>query len=924
MVFALGCAVVMGLCAIGPATPDIGFGGVPVLGAKDTLRQLQKPYDLVKLNVLGANYCENLLDMRLNVTSYSHMNLDSPVGDAWNLQFPDDSARFLEAVAWEDENSPIVRLELARRLTKGLLAAYVPGAYSQHYFRHRNGGKTFLIFGDKQAPGRLLLSMWGDEISGSLKVGFRVRREGKWVDMNAFTHSDPEGSPIDAGAARSGRWWNTSPVPVTREYRSAGGNVTFSGSYGFSDEDRPLEFGFRSGSGEPIQVVVGEPACPMPLLGDYRIPTVVHLPDRKTTYRSDTDGDHTFERPAFHYLVLRKPGAWASPGYSTALVVSWEGAPDRVEVIADKGYGEVRVCYPGPAGKVHLQPYHWVEGNDLEILHRAGECMAAGKPIPQQGFPTQQMENALPAGLAAGAYLLTRYADPMATTARINAARRVDRLIAAEAEGKTFARIFFEVKAAAWMARACRAAGDAAGVARYSAFVDQSMKRMCAPQTGYDGKAWPDGWTHFCCAKACRLAYDATGNPEYLAAFERAANVYTIDDKGIYRYGKRLDAPGGFDTYSGSLAMGVWGCADMADRVQQLIDLKAPNGWYEPTRPVCDTWNDAGAGPWSQDDANPEYVGISLRAAKLPTSRKTIVPVGAFPSYDRTGKVVLDGRPLVRNPYFLPGVGKARTIPASQIGKGPAVTSLELVPGTAAERSALVAERGGVVDGRRTVTGAEAPLVYRFEVGKAAGLALDLRMQGDGYRVEVSPDGYRWIERMDTWDPVQADHSTDLSFLVGSREELVRLDVMDQPELIQRLGEGAHRTYPYDMSLVSTCYLEVMAANGYKLSLSPNGKAWREVARDTDIDGGAGKAGEDAAVLRMLDATPFIGKEGHLYFRIADRKEAAADYGHRTGLLRRTTVYAAFKSPRVFVRISNVRADAGHSFTVERVSLREW
>ncbi|MBM3496594.1 MAG: hypothetical protein FJX72_20085, partial [Armatimonadetes bacterium] len=522
--------VVLTLLAASVAADDVGFGGKPFLGPKDTLRRLFAPYDLVKLHVLGMTYCENLLDCRLNTTSYTQLNADEPWGDGYNLQFPDDAARFLECVAWEDQYSPIVRLELARRLVKGMLAARVPGAFCESYFRHRSGGKTFLIAGDKQGtPGRLALTMWGDELSGSLKVGFRVRNGDDWRGMDGFRFSDPPDSLLEPWKARTDRWWHASPITVTRRFASDAATVDFTGRYWLSDDDKPLEYAFNMLTEDPrqrgpraatssrakrsdpdhrqgaanragslrfarddvvggtlsdltspvtgpapkdrsgIEVVIGEPGCPIPLLGDYRRPTTIHLPDRTTTFRSDKDGDRAFDRPHFRYLILRKTGgAFATTGYSAALLVIWDGKPERVEVIADKGYGEVRVQYAGRAGRVWLNPYYWLDEADIELVHRSAEHYLRHGTLLQNGFPTQQMWNAIPAGIAAGAYLLARHRDPMAQTAWVNAKRTVDRLFAAEDEGKTLVRAFFPVKAAAWMMKAARERGDRAMEERYA------------------------------------------------------------------------------------------------------------------------------------------------------------------------------------------------------------------------------------------------------------------------------------------------------------------------------------------------------------------------------------------------------------------------------------------------------------------------
>ncbi len=668
---------------------------------------------------------------------------------------------------------------------------------------------------------------------------------------------------------------------------------------------------------------MGEPGCPLPLLGDYRIPTRLHLPDRVTTFRSDTDGDRVFAKPDFRYLFLCKPGSWAAPGYSTGLLLLWDGQPERVAVIADKGYGEVQVTYAGAAGKVWLYPYHWLDDADLEAIHRSAEQFLATGTLLQHGFPSVQMLNAIPAGVAAGAYLLSRYNDPMAPTARLGAARLVDRLFAAEDEGKSLVRSFFPVKAAAWMLKTATELGDRELQERYRRWLERAMQRMCSPAAGYDGSAWPDGWTHFNGAKACWLAADASGKAEYLAAFERAAAVYTIDAQGIYRYGQKMDAPGGFETYSGSLPLGVWGCAGKLDRVEQLINLDVPNGWHEPTKPVRATWNDAGAGPWAQDDANPEYLGLSLRGACLPTARKVILPVGAFPLYDATGRVEITGLPSVHNPFFLPGAGQPCVVREKDIRKAPKVTCTVVIPGSRSEHRHLAQAAGRLTPAGRVCTGAEAPLVYRFDTDEAVGIGLDLRLCGDGYRVEVSPDGKRWFERLDSWDREPADVSLDLSFLAGSREELLPLLTVSPAPAARTVPRAGATVYTLDLPQVTGCWLEVLAGNGYRIEISADGTTWLPGIAASDADGGSGKAEPDAAWLRLLDATPCLGRGAPLRVRISDVGEASA-YGGRPAFLQRLVAYGTLRSGQTWVRLANVSTHPERSLTLAKLVLRTW
>jgi hypothetical protein len=124
---ALLCMAVIALTSACATAQQAWFGGQPPLGAQDERRHLFRPYSAVQLDYLGANYCENLLDKRVNTTSYTHQGFDSNKLDAWNLQFPDDASRIAEAFVWEDEYSGIARLESVRRFELGMLAAHIPG-----------------------------------------------------------------------------------------------------------------------------------------------------------------------------------------------------------------------------------------------------------------------------------------------------------------------------------------------------------------------------------------------------------------------------------------------------------------------------------------------------------------------------------------------------------------------------------------------------------------------------------------------------------------------------------------------------------------------------------------------------------------------------------------------------------------------------
>jgi hypothetical protein len=901
------------------------YGGQPPLGPGDHRRHLFRPYTAVELNTLAGNYCENLLDKRLNITSYSHQGSDSNRWDAWNLQFPDDAARNLEGYVWEDRYSGMARLETVRRITKGLLAAHIPGTRAHHFFRHRSGGKTYLLFDDSETGG-LLYSTWGDTIEGYLGIGFSVFDGEAWHETEAYDHHDLAEGMADPGTARSPRNWNRSPHRIEREYRRGTSVVRLAGEYGLSDEDLPVSVAFTAPSAEKLAVCIGRKGKHMPLLWDAKAPGILRYPDRQTSRRSDVDGDVTIENPGFNYVVLQKESTWACPGYSSALLILWEGRAEALEAMAENGYGEIRVVFAAgeagttaTTGRVMLYPFPWVSGEEMEHVFRNAESFLATGRLMQNGFPSQQLMNAIPAGLAAGATLLAKYRDPFAPTARVEAENAVDAVLDPFDKGWSFARSFFPVKAAAWMVELGKISNDADLVRKYTPRVRQTMEIMLSPESHYDGRGWPDGWTHFNCMKAAWLAYEATGIETYREVYERAMEVYTIDEKGIYRDGKALDAPGGFEVYAGALPMAVWGHWGLKDNVEKLINLQVPNGWHHPEIPVADLWNDAGAGPWSQDDANPDMLGFMLRGYELPTEPKVLLPTGAFPVMHEDGRVEATWRPVVDNPFFM---SSSREVVVLEGGATPGPVTETVYPID--------------VDRERIAT---EPLSWSFEVGEVRGAALDLSVSQGHYRVSVSPDGEHWIPRLDSWCDSPMRRSLDLSFLTGGTDELVRaLTLYPADEggwLVEEdhsaAGESGVRTVATDghciyrtgVPSMVQCHIEALVANDYRVDFSPDREHWHEALSPDQVTPAAGDDQTDAAWLRMADASNHIGPGGVVYVRLRNGGDEAS-YGGRPAFLARLTVYATYRTDTIHVRMEPAPFAAEPRFVLDSGRLRTW
>jgi hypothetical protein len=224
--------------------------------------------------------------------------------------------------------------------------------------------------------------------------------------------------------------------------------------------------------------------------------------------------------------------------------------------------------------------------------------------------------------------------------------------------------------------------------------------------------------------------------------------------------------------------------------------------------------------------------------------------------------------------------------------------------------------------------------VYRFDLRRSQGAALDFRLQGDGYRIEVSPDAKRWLKSYESWSDVSEEKSLDASFLTGSTDELIKLVTIVPPadeafvvnqagSQVQRghsryLAAGGSIVYALDLQGVKECHLDLLAGNGYRLECSSDRKAWNEVIASKAVDS---KRMPDAGWLWPADVTGFLAKDGKLYARFSDTRDSGLYQGHNAFLCR-LTVYGTLKSDSVWVRLSNV-APTGR-FDLQRIACRTW
>ncbi len=928
-----------------------GFLNTPLLeeSPQEKLRHLLAPYDVISLNYLAANYTENLIDKRVNVSEFTHLDSDVNWWDAYHLSYPDDTGRLIEGLAFEDQYSPVVRLELIRRFTRGIVAAKHPGTYALYAFRNKLSSKCHFMLNDNRADrkGCVLLGDWADSLAGFFSVGFEASFEKESGGLQIAKVGDFEFSdnPNEAGkhgteVIRSSRYNNESPFVFNRTYEREGYRIDFRGRYWLSDENLPAEFLYTSKEAQKIQIQIGgDKSDDMGLFSRAQgTESFIYLPNRTMAADASKDGFFAVENPEYNYLVLRREGAaFAMPGYSSALLVVWDGTPDEVRVEKDEkgAFGKILISYSAEAegcvARLRLFPLEHVNHHDMNWVYSNAESILENGRVNLNGYPASWVMNSTGLGLASGAYVLAKYNDPYFRTAYLNACDVTDDLLNNWERGMTYARIWFPLKALCWMVKTADLIGDKDAVEKYKPWIPKIADTMLSGLHGYDGAGWPGGYNHFNCTKALWLAHEVTGEEKYLDAYERALAVYSIDADGVIsRNGTPLKIQAGMDTYFGALPLAVWGhggeTKEYYPLIERLLHSKMPAGSHEaPGWTVGDMFHDGGTGPWFCPDSNADFLGSALGGAKIPVSKKYVTAIGDFPIYNRKGKVTFIRKPFFKSPYF----------------PTPSLKTEILAPGrrrTLAEPKTVVFKPGSATDAffaqskwqKVGVLGNGESMTYKFDILNATDALVELTLQSrSGYRVEISPDGKHWFDRADTWSEADRQIPVDLAPLCNNSDELLRIldycPARDASAVISQRGQRIEReyytyisdegscTYRFKFPGIKECFFDFLVGNGYKIELSKDGKSWTPAinaaekrvreSEKTDSEYLNGLAlQKDAGWIASVDATPFIGNEGDVYVRFSSN-HASGIYDGQDPFIRRIKAYGRYTVDNAWVRI---------------------
>jgi hypothetical protein len=125
------------------------------------------------------------------------------------------------------------------------------------------------------------------------------------------------------------------------------------------------------------------------------------------------------------------------------------------------------------------------------------------------------------------------------------------------------------------------------------------------------------------------------------------------------------------------------------------------------------------------------------------------------------------------------------------------------------------------------------------------------------------------------------------------------------------------------MPNVVECRLELYVGNGYRIQCSSDGIHW-----STGIDAGQvqmrqGIDQTDAAWIRMLDVTKYLGSRKTVYLKFSDMGDRKK-YSGQTAFLRRISAYTIMLSDTLFIKLSNVSESNNKAFTLRDITFRKW
>ena len=575
------------------------------------LERRYAPYTLTKLNWLSGNYLQSILDKRYDLLPFTTDAQGAPT----NYHFVHDSARVLLALADEERYTPVVRLQFAWLLFKGIASARLPGPNPNYSMKldsspltltpNKTGGFRVVYHQDNTEPVCVLDAKIGKEEQGS----------SGWLPDSSLS------SPVDFH--RGGE------IGYRMDYSDmTGGALRF--GYGVAQPLIAPYVRFHAPAGTEARVRISGIAAQ----GDWFIPYSWGPDSMVLSDGSMFDTSHpapvSWSHPAFHWMILHGVNT-GDYTFGRALIIGWTGNPDQITCSKEGNhFSDIVIAYRAGKG---LDERAWVMPIDgispamdypiaLARLLRKGD----GR-VGTHGFDpvrTLNRDDTVLAGFAAAAYLFRKYHCPEYPAALRLAEQTTDYYMKLQKAGVQSNELYHPIAACEYLILA--------GQPRYKedmrVWADRVV-RMQKPDGSWEWLNW-----QLRCMIALLRAYDTTGDKRYLQSYQKGLGTLSIREDGVY-WKNRL-AP--FDeTFAGALLCAVLGHQGDLKPIPAVIHL-ADEGFL----------GDFGFCRCSDLD---EYaLGFSAKGLHLPTEPKRILAMGQYAIYDQSGvKIVSQPTVAVRN-----------------------------------------------------------------------------------------------------------------------------------------------------------------------------------------------------------------------------------------------------------------------------------
>jgi hypothetical protein len=612
------------------------FDGKTIIGENQ-----YSPYSLVRLNSLAGNALQWLFDERLGLLKFGpepHLE----------LHFVHDSLRAIVALADEAEYTPVIRLELIKRLWQGVMKGRVPTSSYEFLLKH-DGNVIDIRASDVHEKLQITTPFDRRWNVATLSVTGIMDKDGESVEIDKFRVTDTsltstddyhcfdriysfevEVEPQKTWLSKVADLFRRDDTPTVRYSGEISGHIEYSSLI----SNKPPEVTFRSKELDGIRITVGD-LCEK---GQWFIPGIgpnlVEFGDG-TQYNFRDPKTALVESPNFdHVIIFAKSGQ----SYGAALLVTWTGRPKRVEIKKGMtGYTAVELYYRAEpddvAGTVKVVPFKNISP-DLSYPQYVAGSISENGTTGTSGFdPTQtvNVEGLGPAGLCAAAYMLHKYNDTDAELAIKTAVDAMDAAIDAENNGTGSLVLLHNITAVEYMVKL--------GFDEYLEQAEVWGDRILTMQAEDGTFTWLDFQLRN--MEALLRAYEITGKLRFLEGFEKALQTLEYTENGVKWKGNLTS----YDSYP------FWGGVDLTFLPylgrMDIVDLILKK---------MDTYvGDAGMF-FCVSDINPYFLGYSLKSLNLQYDKKYILSMNEFALYDdKTVKILHSPTVAAPNPDY-PGM----------------------------------------------------------------------------------------------------------------------------------------------------------------------------------------------------------------------------------------------------------------------------